>query len=157
MAYIQKKDEKSFRSIVLDALESILVLSRTEFRGGFHNIIYKGDSSIKQYVPSSMKSYSQAVEHFAAVLIPMFDEEMEEEYNMYLEMKSEEEEKGETVEVDKEVLKLNKLLFIALNMLLSRKKYLQGSMRTEGPSGKKDKKDKNKQGDAFEFVDDEFN
>jgi len=27
-------------------------------------------------------------------------------------------------------------------MLLSRKKYLQGSMRTEGPSGKKDKKNK---------------
>ena len=132
MAFVAKEEAKSFRSIVLDALESILVISRTEFRGGFHNIVYQGTTAHKQYVPSSIKCYSQAVEHFAAILIPSFDKEMREEYEGYTEEKNDIESKGDGLEVDKEILRLNKLLFIALNELLSRKKYLGAITKVEG-------------------------
>jgi len=132
MAFVAKEEAKSFRSIVLDALESILVISRTEFRGGFHNIVYQGNTAHKQYVPSSIKCYSQSVEHFAAILIPSFDEEMREEYEEYTKQKKEIEDGGKGPEIDMKVLKLNNLLFIALNELLSRKKYLGGTAKIEG-------------------------
>jgi len=132
MAFVAKEEAKSFRSIVLDALEAILVISRTEFRGGFYNIVYQGTTAHKQYVPSSIKCYSQAVEHFAAILIPSFDEDMRKEYEEYTNQKNEIESKGEGLDIDKEILKLNKLLFIALNELLSRKKYLSNITRIEG-------------------------
>jgi len=132
MAFVAKEEAKSFRSIVLDALESILVISRTEFRGGFYNIVYQGTTAHKQYVPSSIKCYSQAVEHFAAILIPSFDKEMRKEYEGYTNEKDDIEKEGEGAETDKKILKLNKLLFIALNELLSRKKYLGGTAKIEG-------------------------
>ncbi len=148
-SFITNKEQLSFREITLGHLKKILELSCSEFRGGYHKIIHHQGGSTKEYVPDGRRVYIQAVENFAMILFPHFDNIMEKEFIVYGK-KSDElrkivEKQVEEIELNKnhsknELIKWNviekklvhaHILFKQLNLLLKRVDYLKKSIYEE--------------------------
>lgn len=78
--FITGKEKVTFRDIVLQHLKDILKISQNEFMGGYWKTVVKQGISTDEYVPDSRQCYIQAIENFAYVLLPHFDNEMEDKY-----------------------------------------------------------------------------
>lgn len=82
-AYTGKKglDEPlTIQLIILQHLQRITRLASTEFHGGFwYEVGYQmgGAVPVKRYMPAANEAYSNAVDCFADLLAPYFDEEMQ--------------------------------------------------------------------------------
>ena len=81
--FITNKEQVSFREIVLSHEKKILELSCSEFRGGFFNTVFHGGIPTKIYVPDARRVFIQAVEAFASILLPHFDEQAQSHYDNY--------------------------------------------------------------------------
>ena len=77
MSFKTEKERLSFREIALSHMKKILEISCIEFRGGFYKLVIQVNYSFKEYVPSTIKCYIQAVESFSDILQPHFDSKME--------------------------------------------------------------------------------
>lgn len=153
------KDELSFRIIILQHLKRISQLAAVEFRGGYWEIketpISMGSAAYtiknRVYIPDSREVYSNAVECFADMLAPYFDEQMQKAEEKarkdiekaYLDKTSvveQEKEGDEEVEIQpkrefrstnekisfrSQKRQINRDLFRALCSFLYRKKYLE--------------------------------
>lgn len=149
----ESKEDFNFRFIILTHLKRISEFSSVEFRGGYWNIkrtpVVQGGGGTtiinETYVPDSREVYSNAVECFADMLYPHFDEEMraeeakimqviEEAQKAYKDKQRKYSDKNELtqsvldelrVDYRHSRLKANRLLFRALCAFLYRKKYLE--------------------------------
>lgn len=150
------KDKITFRDIILQHLKKISQYASVEFRGGYWEIkpSPKPSSNIeyKIYIPDTREVYSNAVECFADMLCPYFDQEMKdaeqqaiiEEKEIYKnntitkqpdreDQNPEEATKyerifkdvGDRISYRAERVKINRKLFRALCSFLYRKKYLE--------------------------------
>jgi len=157
--FVTNNEKASFREIALEHLRKILELSTHEFRGGFYNVISTQSGTERVYVPDARRCYSQAVESFARVLYPHFDNEMEGIFEKYeenneevekfysdLKTKQLQEKKDEggltyddKVKITEKVrwnyqkqrLALAHKLFTQLNKLLKRTNYLKKAIYSE--------------------------
>jgi len=80
--FVTNQEKLSFREICLAHLKKILELSCNEFCGGYWEI-KGGNPTTRIYVPDSRACYIQAVENFAIILVPHFDEQMKTDYQRY--------------------------------------------------------------------------
>ncbi len=72
----KKKQEVTFRTIVLGQLQDILKISQIEFHSGDHmKIVYHGDWSEKVRTPDQRKCYNQSVLALYDLLFPKFDKD----------------------------------------------------------------------------------
>jgi hypothetical protein len=155
-SYNFSKEKLSFKDIVLLHLKKIGDYASVEFRGGFWQpkIINVGQGqkiTDHFYVPDSREIYSNAVEYFADILFPYFDQEMKEafdkaenelneafnDHTIEKEQTREEETHneakkhrvfgGDTFKVSYRNIRveINRRLFRALCCFLYRKKYLE--------------------------------
>ena len=126
----------TYSGIVHTLLNKITTeLAVKEFRGGYKKPVILAGTPFMDYVPDSRAEYIQAVETLLDILLPRFDEEMEEYHSKYKEELKELEEKLDGKEVImgddnhksfiRSKVKLTRKLFQELNLLLDRKKYLK--------------------------------
>ena len=90
--FVSNKEKLSFREIVLSHLKKILELSTNEFRGGWNKPILHGNRVDYEYISDTRKCYTQAVDSLSDVLLPHFDNAMQEK-NEYLEEREDKIEK----------------------------------------------------------------
>ena len=146
MSY-QKNDSKSFSDIVLTQIEKILELSRSELKDKSKFQIQQNSANFVTE-EDSRKSYIQAVENLGYILMPYFDDLINNfykpieylfiDYNYEIVEKKIEEYKifkdnvGERATEKEFCIKLKlqatKKLFVELNKLLKRQDYLSSSI-----------------------------
>ena len=141
--YSANKQGISFKEIVLQHLKTILVLTQSEFRGGFYRTVVKGNITDQEYVPDARKQYIQTVESLSDILLPFFDKEMtsncedieKELNNNLLNYNKKEIRSQDDYEIFiTEKLRLMRILFRKLNLLLNRIDYLKGTVYGESSS-----------------------
>lgn len=147
-------DKLEFRQIVLGHIKRILEISCHELHDGTQHIQRQNhtDMIIKE---DTRKSYYQAIENLAYILIPYFDEEMEEvyweceevitgfdldiiekfkkRYSSIIEKLGGEREIGKDFVLGMKI-KYAKKLFVELNLLLKRVDYLKSAIFGEDSS-----------------------
>ncbi len=137
-----KKESLTHSAIVHELLKKIVVdLGSKEFRGGYQKPIMSGGVTYMDYVTDSRAEYIQAIESLADILLPQFDKDMKKEYGEYEEEleKIEKELEGKDIKMGDEdhtkfiraKLKLIRVLFQRLNLLLKRTHYLKSAIRVE--------------------------
>lgn len=138
--YQGKNKEASFRSIVLNHLSKISLISTKEFREGYWNKkptstgggVYMSET----YIEDTRDSYINAIDFLYDCLLPHFDEDMEKagkKINKDLDnaLKNAKEKKTKKSDwIDDKLLNKRKL-FQELNLLLYRLKYLAASKYTQ--------------------------
>lgn len=149
--FITNQEKIEFKQIVLQHLKKILELSSIEFHGGYNKTIQGNNSTSYEYVPDTRKGYIQAIENFAMVLLPHFDNEMKDFYKARKERENQliKELEGEKVGLvwvfngkeisgikvskiyDRSRLELAEELFEQLNLLLKRIDYLNKAVYSE--------------------------
>ncbi len=82
--YVGKEDKVDFKQIVLGHYKKILEITTNEFTGGYYNYIYSANTTNKQYVSDKRAEFTQAVESLALALFPHFDEQMNKDYQKFL-------------------------------------------------------------------------
>src|SRR3990167_8335322 len=113
------KDELNIKTIILNHVRKICLLSCEEFIGGYHNIVSEWHGEIRfqkrVYVPDARAKYSQAVDRLYDLLMPFFDKP----FNL-------EDDKIQKMPIGTPDKKLEKTraLFQQLNKLLNRRDYL---------------------------------
>jgi len=137
------KDGITHSGIVHKLLDKITTeLAVKEFRGGYQKPVMMAGNPYMEYVPDSRAEYIQAISALTDILLPKFDEKMTEEYDEYIEaieeLDKEFKDKLEDMGDDshkkytREKVKLNRILFQRLNLLLDRTNYLKTAPREEG-------------------------
>ena len=141
------EDKLEFRQIVLKHLSKILEISVHELKQNSRQVVQSNYSETVSE-EDTRKSYTQAIENLAIILIPYYDEKMTESYkkcnpiiagyNFEIKKKLPEEFKelmdnkpAELSESDViAILKIKyaKMLFVALNQLLKRQEYLKHNL-----------------------------
>jgi len=140
--FTSQKDTLTHSLIVHKLLEKIAVeLSTHEFRGGYQKPITNNGITFMDYVPDSRAEYIQAIEALSDILLPQFDDTMNKEYEEYEEEleKIEKEIEGVDIKMGDELhakfirkkLKLIRVLFQRLNLLLRRINYLRTAPHIE--------------------------
>jgi len=135
--YSDKKEGLTFQQIVLSHVRKILEISTNEFRGGHFKIIQKDNSSVEEYIPNTRKIYIQAVESLSDILLPHFDKEMNKDYDELMKEVEVLEKKFPPMNTQLErkytieKIKLMRILFQMLNLLLARKRYFEGKVIRE--------------------------
>lgn len=132
------KDTLTFKMIILQHLKKISQLASVEFFGGYWKEIPtpNGIDDKHIYVPDTREPYSNAVECFADLLYPHFDQELkekEDKIRQQIKQKYSQLLGEELILVDTKIirhfrefkLELNKELFRELCSFLYRKKYLE--------------------------------
>ena len=81
-SYNYSKDKLTFKDIILQHLRKLTELSSVEFRGGYTIIVTTraGDSK-ENYIPDSREIFINAVQVFADMLYPYFDDDMKTNFN----------------------------------------------------------------------------
>jgi len=140
--YSAEKNAITHTSIVHELLKKIVTeLGTREFRGGYKKPIISGGLTYMDYVPDSRSEYIQSVESLADVLLPQYDDTMTaaaKTYEKFLEeIEKETEDKDvrmgddvHTVLIRKK-LKMARMLFRELNLLLKRTNYLKAAAYSE--------------------------
>jgi len=86
-SYNFNKDNLTFKDIVLQHLKKITIISSVEFQPGFWEdrpiMVGGAHTSIRIYHADTREVYSNAVQCFADMLFPYFDEEMKQEEEKY--------------------------------------------------------------------------
>ena len=132
----------TFKGIVLQHLNKILLLSCVEFRGGYSTTSLKmiggAATSVENYVPDTRETYYNAVNSFYDILFPHLDPETiktSEDIDKHLTKFHEEciinAEYGEEELFDQqrfrtEMLIYKRKLFRALNVFLKKNDYMKG-------------------------------
>lgn len=154
-SYNFDKDRLTFKDIILQHLKKISQLASVEFRGGYWETKPSPNPNSNQdyriYIPDTREVYSNAVECFADMLAPYFDDEMKkaeyfakkEDHKAYMDntiIKQNDREEQTPEEIEEyerhfkdiwkrvsyrsERVKISRKLFRALCCFLYRKKYL---------------------------------
>ena len=143
-------EKLDFRQIVLSHIKRILEIGSHELRDTTRHITTSNSTNIIEREDTRF-SYIQAIENFAYILIPYFDNEMEKIYKTNIkiinsfkfeilkefekEIKEIKEEASkedvQAVFIIKKRLRSARELFIALNKLLHRNDYLKSSIYGE--------------------------
>lgn len=137
-----KNEAITHPSIVHELLKKIVVeLSTREFKGGYEKPVINGGITYMDYVTDSRAEYIQAIESLATILLPQYDEIMTKAYDAYeesvKELEAGIEEKdiwmGDTEHsrLIRNKMKLVKILFKELNLLLKRTNYLKVAPHSE--------------------------
>jgi hypothetical protein len=140
--YQQQNDSITHPSIVHELLKKIVTeLGVREFRGGYKKPIINGGLTYMDYVPDSRSEYIQGVESLSDILLPQYDEIMEEAAKTYHEsiekleknLEDKDVRMGDDVHtvIIRKKLKLVRTLFRDLNLLLKRTNYLKSAAYSE--------------------------
>lgn len=140
--YSNQKETITHSSIVHELLKKIVTeLGTREFRGGYKKPVLNGGITYMDYVPDSRAEYIQSIEALSDILLPQYDDEMEEASSRYIEAIKEIEKSiegeeirmgdGTHVKLVRKKLKLARELFRELNLLLKRKNYLKAAAYSE--------------------------
>ena len=147
-----------FRQIVLEHIKKILEISTREFKKNYKREVIHKNFSQEIMEEDTRKCYIQSIENLAFILLPYFDEPMNEVYNQtikwiglevyeYLAFNKESILKeyklayNDATDIDTETaskilimkqLKAAKRLFRELNQLLKRNDYLKSGIYSEG-------------------------
>ena len=113
------KEEITIRSIILNHLKKICLLSCDEFVGGYNNTVTEWHGSLryvkKVYVPDARAKYCQAVDTLYDLLLPFLDKEFLKDYDSVKPMKE---------STPDERQKKSRALFQILSKLLHRRNYV---------------------------------
>ena len=113
------KEETNIRSIVLNHIKKICLLSCDEFTGGYFNSVTEFHGSLKYtkkvYVPDARAKYCQAIDTLYDLMIPFFDKPFKKAL--------EDIEVMENKSPEQKIAKSRKM-FKELNKLLHRVNYL---------------------------------
>lgn len=135
-----QKDERSFRSLIMDLLEAIIKISSQEYRGGYWTEKIVGQSIERTYVSDTRKQYIQSVQTLKDLLLPHFKKEkivpiyekIQKQYELLEDEKIDKVQKGDqnydAVLYSIKQLKLMQQLFRELNNLLHNSQYLKKQM-----------------------------
>ena len=140
--YTSKDDAITHSAIAHELLKKIVIeLGTKEFRGGYQKPIINNGTTYMDYITDSRAEYIQGVESLADLLLPQYDEEMKKIAEQYEEEVREMEEVLENKDIkmgDKEhidlirnKLRLARILFRELNLLLKRTNYLKANAYSE--------------------------
>ncbi len=127
----KKKQEVSFRTIVLGQLQDILKISQIEFHGGDHTkIVYHGDWSEKVKTPDQRKCYNQSVLALYDLLFPKFDDKAKRESDTIMNklnglLKKSDDGNIKDDLYEREKIKLMRKLFRSMSVFLNKIKYLE--------------------------------
>lgn len=135
MGFITQAKEPTIKSIVLKTIEKILDLSAEEFRGGYQERIYSGNTFTDKYIPDSRKKIIQVIEYLCSLVKPRFDKTMKEKYRSIMERQ--EKNYNDFANKNNEQYIINKLnlmreLFDDINEFFERMNYFKGEIYREG-------------------------
>ncbi len=140
--YSAQKESISHSGIVHELLKKIVTeLGTREFRGGYKKPVMNGGITYMDYVPDSRAEYIQSIEALSDILLPQYDDPMTKkakEYSEAIEVLEEALDGKEIrmgdddhAELIRKKLKLVRILFRELNLLLKRTNYLKAAAYTE--------------------------
>jgi len=140
--YNYQKETISHSSIVHELLKKIVTeLGTHEFRGGYKKPIINGGITYMDYVPDSRAEYIQSIEALSDILLPQYDENMDDAAKEYINAVEEIENdiEGKDIRMGddnhavivRKKLKLVRTLFRELNLLLKRTNYLKAAAYSE--------------------------
>lgn len=132
----QQKTQLSINQIILECIKKIGELSAQEFRGGYTERKFEGNSWNDVYIPDIRKQVIQSIDFIRILVQPAFDKQMENEYQEI--MKEQEQNYKQYAEKDSETYTINKLklmlkLFEKINFFFKRKEYFKSQSYEEIP------------------------
>jgi len=137
MAFItQQKQQLTIKQIALETIQQIRELSKQEFRGGYTERKFEGNSWIDVYIPDVRKQVIQSIDFLRMLVQPKFDKDMIKDYELII--AEQEENYNQNAEKDIETYTITKLklmlrLFEGLNLLFERTNYFKAQRYEEQP------------------------
>ena len=130
----QKTPEITIKSIVLDTIKKIMELTASEFRGGYVERRFTGDSFQDIYIPDTRKQVIQMIEYLCSLVKPKFDKDMKaqlDSINKEQEQNYKDNANSNTELYTTTKLKLKRKLFDEINEFFERANYFKAEFYSE--------------------------